>query len=99
MRFVTIGISQTFWVLTNSNAGMNAALALIIGKLYTPVAAIGARWVRAASEDFGRRKGLSMASFSRFMGYYMGLSMGYYGILHGIYIYIHIHTHNYNEIL
>ena len=29
---------------------MNAALALIIGKLYTPVAAIGARWVRAASE-------------------------------------------------
>ncbi|CAK8985138.1 Uncharacterized protein SCF082_LOCUS16 [Durusdinium trenchii] len=25
--------------------GMNAALALIIGKLYTPVAAIGARWV------------------------------------------------------
>ena len=25
---------------------MNAALALIIGKLYTPVAAIGARWVR-----------------------------------------------------
>jgi len=100
MRFVTIGISQTFWVLTNSNAGMNAALALIIGKLYTPVAAIGARWVRAASEDSGRRKGLSMASFSRYlwditwdcqwdiMEYYMGYI-----------IYIHIHTHNYNEIL
>eukprot|EP00913_Durusdinium_trenchii_P025140 g23599.t1 len=28
-----------------SLSGMNAALALIIGKLYTPVAAIGARWV------------------------------------------------------
>ena len=28
-----------------SLAGMNAALALIIGKFYTPVAAIGAGWV------------------------------------------------------
>ena len=28
-----------------SPAGMNAALAVIIGKFYTPVAAIGAGWV------------------------------------------------------
>lgn len=32
--------------------GMNAALALIIGKLYTPVAAIGARWVRWPTSEF-----------------------------------------------
>ena len=31
---------------------MNAALALIIGKLYTPVAAIGARWVRWPTSEF-----------------------------------------------